>query len=267
MSFISRYKTCVLALILAVFIGGCSQIEPQTGTRVTFAIDSSKPLTRPQVAQLCRYLVKKSDLALDADRARIDSVDKTALVLLLPGKKIDEKKVSTLLEGSSFEFVHLDRVVTGKHPERPWKMSLPDAKRKSYEFTDSKDSRLNSADDSGGSIKDSVVMADYKPILTDADLEPTAMYQQTKQGWALLIRFNKAGAEKLDKFSTANRGEYLAVFDDGQLVSAALISEPIKGGEVFLTGFSTEDQVNGLVTDINGGDLPARLRVESVEYY
>lgn len=266
MSMISRYTLCVMAVI-AVVMSGCSQIEPQTGTRVTFSIDSQKPLSRPQVAQLSRYLVKKSGVALNADRARIDSVDKTTLVLLLPGKKIEKKRVGQLLYSGVFEFMHLTNVATDQNTGRPWRLSLPQGKQKSYLFTGSDGKRLDSANDSENLIMTNVVSADQQPILSGKDMEPTAMYQQTKHGWALLIRFNKSGAKKLQAFTSANKGEYLAMFDRDKLISAAEIVDPIEGGEVFLTGFTTEEQVNSLVTDINGADLPRRLQVKSVEYY
>lgn len=267
MSFSTHYKLYITAIIIAIFIGGCSQIEPRTGTRVTFTVDPGKPLARPQVVQLSRYLIKKSAFVLHADRARIDSVNKTSLVLLLPGKKIEKKRVGSLLEIGGFEFVHLSNVATKKHPDRPWSMSLPKGKQKSYIFTGPNNQSLDSAKDPENLIMADVVTRNYKPVLTGKDLESTAMYQQIQQGWALLIRLDKAGAGKLETFSSANRGEYLAMFSKSKLINAAEIVDPIKGGEVFLTGFTTEDQVNELVTDINGGDLPARLKVKSVEYY
>jgi len=212
--------------------------------------------------------VKKSDFTLGVERARVESVSKSAVVLLLPGKKVEKNQVGKLLEGGGFRFMHLSNVATKKHPGRPWTLHPPKGKQKSYLFAGPEGKKLDSTNDTESLIVSNAIAEGGKPILDDLDLEPTAMYQQTKQGnWALLIRFNKSGAKKLEDFSAANRGEYLAMFKRDKLINAAEIVDPIKGGEVFLTGFGTEDAVNELVTDINGADLPGRLRIESVEYY
>jgi preprotein translocase subunit SecD len=246
---------------------GCSDVEPKTGTRVTFLFPPGRAIERQLVAETSGYLMMRSAAVLGAERSRVESVDSRSIVLLLPGKKIPRKEIGKLLESASLEFYHLARVATKGFPGRPWQVRPPRSRNAPYVFSGPNAQRIDSYKEPEELLRQVVGYPSAKPILTGKDVLPDAGFREVVSGWAVLIHFTKAGARKFHEFTRDNRGEYLAVFHNGSLVSAAVVGKPIKGGEVFLTGFRSADEAKSAVAEINAGHLPVKVTVKSVSYY
>ena len=258
----------IAALVgVALLAQGCSNFEPKTGTRVTYTFPGNKPITRDTLAGVSRYLMTKGQTALGVKGPRIDSVTDISLVLLLPGKKIPAADIVKLTQATSIELYHLSNVATRRYPDRPWKLKSPSTPTKSYLFLGPEAKRVDSHKDPQALLREVVGYPKTKPVLTGKDISPTASCRPITNGWAVLVRFTPKGAKIFHDFTKANKGEYLAVFYNGRMLSAPIIEDAIPGGEAYITGFGGEDQARGAVAELNAGDLPIEVKIDSVEYY
>lgn len=258
----------ILALVgTALLLAGCSDIEPQTGTRVTFKFETSKPITRPQLAATSKYLTIRGGLLLGVRGPRVDEVSDYSITLLLPGKKVPRSEVDRLIEPYSIELYHLSNVATAGAPNRPWKMKQPSKPSGSYLFIGPDAKRIDSRKESQALLAEVVGVPRVKPVLTGRDILQTATFRPIKNGWAVLVTFTPSGTKTFYQFTKANRGEYLAVFYNGRLVSAPVIKDAIAEGQAYITGFAGEDQARAAASGINAGTLPLKVKITGVEYY
>lgn len=269
MRIISTRRILALAALaaLTLLLQGCSEMEPRHGTRVTIAFPAGKPLGRKQLMTVSQYLVTKGRLVLGVRNPRVDEVQKGSLVLLLPGRKVSLRNVRKLVDPSSIDLYHLTRVATRKSPNRPWKLKVPPSVKSGYLFVGPKGQRIDSRKDGQALLSQVVGQPSARPLLTAEDIRPDALAQQMGKEWAVQVRFTSAGARKFEDFTKRNRGEYLAVFYNGRLVSAPVVGEPIRGGAAMITGFATANTAQEAVNEINAGSLPAQIRITRVEYY
>lgn len=79
----------------------------------------------------------------------------------------------------------------------------------------------------------------------------------------VVLNFNDAGAELFKKITTENVGRQLAIFLDGQPISAPVIQEPIPGGQATITGRFSAAEARDLVRNLNFGALPVPIALES----
>ncbi|MDR3548063.1 MAG: protein translocase subunit SecD [Candidatus Pacebacteria bacterium] len=79
----------------------------------------------------------------------------------------------------------------------------------------------------------------------------------------VVLNFNSTGAKLFEQITSQNVGHTLAIFLDGQLISAATIQEAIPGGTAQITGSFTPDQAKSLVQSLNFGALPVPITLES----
>ena len=260
-----RLLFCLITACFIVIFAGCSEFEPQTGTKVTFSFLSGKPIKRSKIAELSRYLVMRCDSVLNLRRARVETVTDDSLVLLLPGKRIPKKEAGKLLERSSIEFYHLKNLITKGHPDRKWSIKMRDGG--GYIFSGPDAQRIDSQTDSNDLLKDIVGYPHAKPILVGKDIRPISTYQEIANGWAVLVHFTKSGTNRFFQFTTNNPGEYIGLFHNGSLMSVAAIDKPISDGEAFLPGFKTTSDAEIAVMQLNLGHIPVPVKIKSVEYY
>lgn len=81
----------------------------------------------------------------------------------------------------------------------------------------------------------------------------------------LTITFNNEGAELFEQITRDNVGEQLAIFLDGELLSAPTINEAISGGTAVITGNFTTDEVRALAQNLNFGALPVPIELASTQ--
>ncbi|WP_394803732.1 SecDF P1 head subdomain-containing protein [Niabella hibiscisoli] len=63
----------------------------------------------------------------------------------------------------------------------------------------------------------------------------------------ILIRFNKAGAAKLEKFSVGQQGKQVALVVDQQVVAMPFIAAPISNGSIHINWGSSSNEVKTIV--------------------
>ncbi len=241
----SMGKWIIAALVgIALLAQGCSELEPRHGTKVTVAFDTPKPIRRDQLAAISKYLVARGRHVLDVRGPRVQSYTGYSLTLLLPGKRVSKARAEKLIQSYSIELYHLTSVATPRHPDRPWKITVPAARGGPYLFV-GPNARLIDSRKDPAELRDEI-LGKSKPILTGRDILPNASLRQVRDGWAVWVHFDKTGAQAFFAFTKANTGEYLAVFYNGRLVSAPIIKQSIPGGEALITGFAQQEQAEAL---------------------
>lgn len=79
------------------------------------------------------------------------------------------------------------------------------------------------------------------------------------------IVFNEEGAELFEKITRENTGESLAIFLDGEMISAPNINEPISGGRAIISGGFTPEEARTLAQNLNFGALPVPIALQSTQ--
>jgi len=70
--------------------------------------------------------------------------------------------------------------------------------------------------------------------MTGRDVK-SAEIMQSPDGWAVAVHFTDSGADKLQQFTTANKGRRIAILVDGRVFVAPLIIEPLKDGQMLIS--------------------------------
>jgi preprotein translocase subunit SecD len=79
------------------------------------------------------------------------------------------------------------------------------------------------------------------------------------------VDFNEEGKKLFGDITSANVGRQLAIFLDGQLVSAPVIQEKITDGTAIISGNFTAEYAREVVRNLNLGALPLPIAVESTQ--
>src|SRR3989338_1591006 len=75
------------------------------------------------------------------------------------------------------------------------------------------------------------------------------------------ITFNSEGRELFADITSKHKGEVLAIFLDGQVISSPVIQDEIKDGKAIISGSFTRDEAKALVRDLNYCALPVPIEL------
>jgi preprotein translocase subunit SecD len=79
------------------------------------------------------------------------------------------------------------------------------------------------------------------------------------------LQFNDEGAKLFEDITRANVGKVLAIYLDGQVISAPVVQQAITGGQALITGNTTPDEARKLVARLNSGALPVPISLVSTQ--
>lgn len=79
------------------------------------------------------------------------------------------------------------------------------------------------------------------------------------------LQFNDEGAKLFEAITKANVGKVVAIYLDGQPISAPTVREPITGGQAQITGSFTPQEARLLVGRFNSGALPVPITLISTQ--
>lgn len=79
----------------------------------------------------------------------------------------------------------------------------------------------------------------------------------------VVLHFNDEGAALFEKLTKENVGKQLAIFLDGEAISAPVIQETIPGGTATISGRFTPTEARDLVRNLNFGALPVPITLQS----
>ncbi|MDB5190190.1 MAG: protein-export rane protein SecD, preprotein translocase subunit SecD, partial [Parcubacteria group bacterium] len=100
--------------------------------------------------------------------------------------------------------------------------------------------------------------------LQSAELQfATGNAGQVANSPTVVLHFNAEGAALFAKLTSENVGKTLAIFLDGNVISAPTIQEAIVGGDATITGTFTPQEGRDLVQNLNFGALPVPITLES----
>jgi preprotein translocase subunit SecD len=88
-------------------------------------------------------------------------------------------------------------------------------------------------------------------------------FDQTSYRPIVSLEFNSDGAKIFGDITSKNVGKILAIYIDGQLISAPVVQNAITGGSAQITGSFTLDEVKQLVRNLNAGALPVPISLIS----
>lgn len=79
------------------------------------------------------------------------------------------------------------------------------------------------------------------------------------------ITFNQEGGELFTEITRENVGQQLAIFLDGQIISAPRINEAITGGTAIISGGFKPEEARELAKNLSFGALPLPISLESTQ--
>ena len=99
-------------------------------------------------------------------------------------------------------------------------------------------------------------------LVSGENLTKAEVTTDQNQRTAIGFRFDGAGARRFGEATAANIGRPFAIILDGKVISAPRINSAITGGSGIIEGSFSIQQAAEMVNLLNGGALPAPLKVE-----
>ncbi|MGE5252188.1 MAG: protein translocase subunit SecD [Bacteroidota bacterium] len=100
----------------------------------------------------------------------------------------------------------------------------------------------------------------YHTVMTGASLDTAAVQSQSGQ-YVVAFTLKPDAKQLFSDYTTANKGKYLAIVLDKQVVSTPVINEPITDGSGQIQGGFTLESANTLAIQLRSGSLPIPIKV------
>lgn len=105
--------------------------------------------------------------------------------------------------------------------------------------------------------------------LTISDLKSVSYEKTDYNGYVITIEFNKIGAEKFAKLTKELIDKQLAIFINGELMSAPTIRETITGGKAQISGGGTNgfslDEAKKMTDMLNTSIIPTSIKIIDIK--
>jgi len=89
------------------------------------------------------------------------------------------------------------------------------------------------------------------------------VFDQNTQKPMILLHFTDEGSRIFAELTEKNVGKKLAIYVDGNILSAPVVQEKISGGNAQITGEFTVKEAQELVRNLNAGALPVPIKLAS----
>lgn len=93
----------------------------------------------------------------------------------------------------------------------------------------------------------------------------TLEFNQSTRQATVALQFNDEGAKLFEKITGENIGKTIAIYLDGQLISAPTVRQAISGGRAEITGNFSPTEAKTLVGRLNSGALPVPITLVSTQ--
>ena len=100
-----------------------------------------------------------------------------------------------------------------------------------------------------------------RTLLTGKDLKDSRAQADQGKGALVALEFSEEGAEKFYKMTAMHVGQPIAILLDGQVLTAPMVNEPIKGGRAVITGNRSIEDAEHLAILLRSGSLPVKVEV------
>ncbi len=172
-----------------------------------------------------------------------------------PGLATGNKDYRLLVELPGITDINQAVALIGKTPQLEFRLLRPEAKNLTAE-----------------EIQKKTVDEVFAPTGLDGRYLKNAQLQFTTSGNGQIagqpivaIEFNPEGRDLFAKITRENKGNVLAIFLDGVVISSPVIREEITDGKAVISGGFTPDEAKSLVRDLNYGALPVPVELISTQ--
>ncbi len=93
----------------------------------------------------------------------------------------------------------------------------------------------------------------------------TVQFNQTTYAPVIGLQFDTEGSKLFEEMTKANVGKTIAIYLDGQVLSAPVVQQAISGGQATITGNFTPQEAKTLVGRLNSGALPIPVELLSTQ--
>lgn len=93
----------------------------------------------------------------------------------------------------------------------------------------------------------------------------TVEFNSTTYQPVIGLQFNDEGSKLFEEMTKANVGKTIAIYLDGQILSAPVVQAVISGGQATITGTFTPQEAKTLVGRLNSGALPIPVELLSTQ--
>jgi preprotein translocase subunit SecD len=93
----------------------------------------------------------------------------------------------------------------------------------------------------------------------------TVEFNQTTYQPIIALQFNDEGAKLFEEMTKASVGKTIAIYLDGQVLSAPVVQQAISGGQATITGSFSPEEAKTLVGRLNSGALPIPVELLSTQ--
>ncbi len=100
-----------------------------------------------------------------------------------------------------------------------------------------------------------------KTVLTGSDLKNSQTQVDQGQNALVGLEFTEEGGNKFFELTTANVGQQIAILLDGQVLTAPVVNEPIKGGRAVISGNRSVQEAEHLAILLRSGSLPVKMEI------
>lgn len=100
-----------------------------------------------------------------------------------------------------------------------------------------------------------------KTVLTGKDLKDAQAQKDQANRSLVGLEFSDEGADKFFKVTSANVNQQIAILLDGQVLTAPVVNEPIRGGKAVITGSRSLEEAQHLAILLRSGSLPVKMEV------
>lgn len=120
-------------------------------------------------------------------------------------------------------------------------------------------------------VKDGVAMVDPMNNFVVTDLTGKYLKRATVEFTpgtsepTVSLQFNDEGAKLFEKITGENVGKVVAIYLDGEVISAPVVREAITGGKAQISGNFTPQEAKVLVGRLNSGALPVPISLVSTQ--
>lgn len=97
--------------------------------------------------------------------------------------------------------------------------------------------------------------------LTGEDLNKAMPHGEANGNWSISLEFNAKGATKFAKLTREFKGSQIAIFFNGENISAPRVNEEITGGQAQITGDFKYEEAKKTVDLLNAGALPVPAKI------
>lgn len=188
-------------------------------------------------------------------RVNLFGVSEPVVQVVSPGVVSGEREYRLSVELPGVTDINEAVQLIGKTPQLEFMLIRPEAKK----FTDD-EMKTKKADEV---FLSTGLSGQY---LDKAELQFTNSGSGQLAGQPIVgITFNKEGRDLFAKITRENKGEILAIFLDGIVISSPVIKDEISDGKAIISGGFTGEEAKSLVRDLNYGALPVPVELVSTQ--